>query len=665
MNIPLFRTRSLVPVLCLAATGAVIGPATGAVAAPPQLGQTPASHLIEEGYRPIQMKMPISETAAMEHQANKMFAPGGEPLGIFLNRWGGTYTGGNDDAANNVSSIVSGTNNVGAFLGTDEQWDTVKTCVADMFAPFNVFVTDFEPTDSSYVEAVVGGSPGDIGMPYGVGGVAPFDPFGCGIIEQSVVYAFADVYGTSEQGLQMLCETVSQEVAHAFSLDHELLCEDPMTYLDGCGEKSFQNIYAACGEWEERECSCDRESQNSVLLMSELLGVNEGVEIPAPPDDNEHPEVRLVSPSADGTRLVGEQIEIVAEASDDVDIVSIQLDWKFDNVGLPCPAAEESWRCDREGDAYVWTIYETGRGLREFSVKVRDVVGKTAETETVGIWFGDSLDETPPNDTTVPEVQIIAPLPNGSVMAGETFQVVATAYDAHTSVAKVELLYQSPNRVGIIPCPIDVGWFSCTQNGGTYTWNLRSRRESVRTIQVLATDELGNRAESEPLDFFITEDESEIVSYPEDDYEPNDTWELAGSLRCGEGLELSAMPGDVDWFRVNAPAGFRVQLDVLGMSRDALRMSVHESPVAGGTIVGPTKGPTIFTMPRRGAAVKVQPVELQGGDYRLIALCLGPEVPNVEPPALCSHTDTSRTSTAALGVFALLGLAGLLRRRRR
>ena len=75
----------------------------------------------------------------------------------------------------------------------------------------------------------------------------------------------ADVYGTSSGGLQSLCETVTQEVAHAFTLDHELLCEDPMTYLDGCGAKSFQNVLAPCGEYEERPCSCgDPAGQNSV-----------------------------------------------------------------------------------------------------------------------------------------------------------------------------------------------------------------------------------------------------------------------------------------------------------------------------------------------------------------------------------------------------------------
>jgi hypothetical protein len=111
-------------------------------------------------------------------------------------------------------------------------------------------------------------------MPFGVGGVAPFT---CGLIPTAVVYAFADVYGGDNQGI---CETVAQEVSHAFGLDHEFLCEDPMTYLSGCGAKTFQDQAASCGEFEPRECSCGGSSQNSVQQMLQTIGASDGTVVP-------------------------------------------------------------------------------------------------------------------------------------------------------------------------------------------------------------------------------------------------------------------------------------------------------------------------------------------------------------------------------------------------
>ena len=70
----------------------------------------------------------------------------------------------------------------------------------------------------------------------------------------------------------IICETAGQETAHAFGLDHEFLCQDPMTYLVGCGAKSFQDEYVPCGEFQPRECNCGTPTQNSVQSMYQLFG---------------------------------------------------------------------------------------------------------------------------------------------------------------------------------------------------------------------------------------------------------------------------------------------------------------------------------------------------------------------------------------------------------
>jgi len=196
--------------------------------------------------------------------------PGGPPLPIFMNFNGGTYSGGFDNSANNVSSVVGqGQATISAFSGTPQQRQQIMDCVIDQFSRFNAFVTDVEPTQGDYIESIVGGHPSQVGLPNGVGGVAPIDNFRCNVISRAIVYTFTDNIGNNPQ---RVCEVVAQEVAHAISLDHEFLCEDPMSYLNGCGAKEFRDIDAQCGEYSPRACNCNRPSHNSVEILLEKLG---------------------------------------------------------------------------------------------------------------------------------------------------------------------------------------------------------------------------------------------------------------------------------------------------------------------------------------------------------------------------------------------------------
>ena len=203
---------------------------------------------------------------------------------IYLNRCANatdcTYTAdfGNDSRSNR-SSIVSGTSTVQAFAHGDPAWQALVQCVREVYAPFAVEITDVDPGEVPHHEAVVGGYPSDIGMGNGIGGVAPFT---CGIIHNSITFSFANIYGDVTE----ICHTVAQETAHAFGLDHEFLCEDPMTYLNGCGRKFFRDIDAPCGEFEQRACQCGGTTQNSVERIAAVFGdgmVNPpSVEITAP-----------------------------------------------------------------------------------------------------------------------------------------------------------------------------------------------------------------------------------------------------------------------------------------------------------------------------------------------------------------------------------------------
>ena len=63
---------------------------------------------------------------------------------LYLNKDGGTVTGGWDDSAQDVSSIAmnarGGVADVPAWAGSTRRWNKVVACVEDRFAAFDVDV---------------------------------------------------------------------------------------------------------------------------------------------------------------------------------------------------------------------------------------------------------------------------------------------------------------------------------------------------------------------------------------------------------------------------------------------------------------------------------------------------------------------------------------------
>lgn len=231
------------------------------------------------------------------------------PTIIYMNRMGGIYTPGDNDARTNHSTIPGRTSQVQPWTVSAAGWAEVMDCMREQFAAFNVVVTDVDPGNVPHIESVVAGYPQDVGMGSGVGGVSPFTD-DCGVIPNSIVFTFARVYGTAYRDI---CETAAQEVSHSFGLDHEYECRDPMTYLSGCGDKSFQDTAAPCGEYSARECWCGGTTQNSVAMLRDRLGPR-----------NVPPVVAITEP-ADGA-TVAPGFAVAASASDSVGaLVRVEL----------------------------------------------------------------------------------------------------------------------------------------------------------------------------------------------------------------------------------------------------------------------------------------------------------------------------------------------------
>ena len=243
---------------------------------------------------------------------------------IYLQMNGGSYhspADGNDDPPNNESWIVdtqSGDATVQPFQPLEpEKQAAMLRCVQLMFGRFNVEVTNVEPPAATpYIEAVVtGGASLEIGLPNSILGIAPAS---CDVLEPAVVWIFGAFY---DNDVQATCETAAQEIAHAYGLDHEMLCEDPMTYKSGCHPKTFQDREsqcgacdgAGCGDPGPRSCMCGQSTQNSVQTLISRLGPGEIIA----------PTVTITGPG-DGTSLTG-SFTVTADAQDNYIIAKTEL----------------------------------------------------------------------------------------------------------------------------------------------------------------------------------------------------------------------------------------------------------------------------------------------------------------------------------------------------
>lgn len=236
---------------------------------------------------------PVGRGSWIAAPAEKVSAGGASSTSriLYLNRCVGgcSVTPGFEDSRTNHSSILGRSIQLSEWTHGEENWEQVVNCVRGLYAPFDIVVTDSDPGDQSHFEAMVAGTPLE-GSFTRAGGVSPFT---CSVIDNAITFTYAAIY----DDMRKICNVVGQESAHAFGLDHELECADPLTYLPGCPIKSFQDVDAACGEFTERECTCGGETQNSVQYLYDIFG------------EGEVPEVRIERPVAQSEVAIGFAIE--------------------------------------------------------------------------------------------------------------------------------------------------------------------------------------------------------------------------------------------------------------------------------------------------------------------------------------------------------------------
>ncbi len=325
-------------------------------------GETPTGPDTEAGETPRGTYVRVHDVPLLDKPDPQ--AGGIPPHILFLQRCAGglDLNPGPGGSIADESTIITGPVSLPPFPFGDEAWQEVVDSTTFIFSPFNIEVTDVDPGDVPHDEAVVCGAASDAGFGEGTGGVAPFT---CGVIENPITFTFPEALGNSPQ---LIAEVIGQEAAHAWGLDHELLCEDPMTYLSGCGAKTFQDIDAECGEFEARPCDCSEGTQNSFQHILDTFG-------PAIPD-LEGPIVTVTAPLTGTMFEEGMGFNVIAGITDESDMDRAEL---FANGQLLTTDTMEPWG---------WAVADLPPGVITLEIVAYDEHGNEGLSTPISVLMG-------------------------------------------------------------------------------------------------------------------------------------------------------------------------------------------------------------------------------------------------------------------------------------
>jgi hypothetical protein len=230
---------------------------------------------------------------------------------VFLNFNGGQLKIGDDNSAESKSTLARHNHNYPVFNGSEATALTLIQAVQEDMAKIGVRVVYLARPHKTvpYTMAMVGGSWTDTNISDPAGGVAPGTD--CEDRDQrNVVYAFD---GQSA--------TVSQEIAHAWGLDHTIGSDRIMSYQGGFNKFFGDNCQPLCEEGcqgpgsigcrliHEVYCGVDSEAQNDLAELNKIFGDTT--------PDMEPPVVEIVEPKEDVVKVaVGSTVSVGGRVSD-------------------------------------------------------------------------------------------------------------------------------------------------------------------------------------------------------------------------------------------------------------------------------------------------------------------------------------------------------------
>ena len=260
-----------------------------------------------------------------EHVAETLVDRSADPLPagqaqtnvLYLNYDGVTikYTGGPDNSATNTSQFPDFAMTYQPYGNGAKRAASMQALVSD-WSKYDVVVTDTRPNSGSYTMCV--NSPTN---PFGGGvlGIAPLDCFD----GQAPNIVFAYHSDNDQFSAATQATTMSQEIAHAYGLEHVKQENDIMNPYNAGGDPSFidqcfaldgGNIGIQCGQQHQQFC---QNGQNSHQEMVWLFGLRE--------PDAAPPTISVTSPGDGMTYFAPAQLTIALDVNDNVAIKRVDL----------------------------------------------------------------------------------------------------------------------------------------------------------------------------------------------------------------------------------------------------------------------------------------------------------------------------------------------------
>lgn len=298
---------------------------------------------------------------------------------IFLNKNGGVYniTNGMTDASMNTANVIAtGDNHTHANITIPPidavfNWPYIVACVKTQYKPYNIVITETEPTSGNYVEAVVGGDGSTNGFTPqdGILGVASADNF-CGVTEKGIAFSFAHNHvGITKQDDE-LCATIAHEVGHLLALEHEAAAPDTMSYVPFAAShvKSFTTPSSHCGidDQDPSSCSCDTvggaNMTSSGVRLTQFIGLRPTETVPPTLD---------VSAPGDDVKLPP-SFSVVATATDDTAMDQVAVLLNGTNIGASTTPA---------GTTYTVPLTNVPEGNYTLEVQAIDLAGNITKKD--------------------------------------------------------------------------------------------------------------------------------------------------------------------------------------------------------------------------------------------------------------------------------------------
>ncbi len=300
---------------------------------------------------------------------------------MFINFDGANLSYGSDDSAANRTQIQQLAGNFSAYGNGAKRAATLQAVKQD-WSPFNVVITESRPNSGNYTMCMTGPT-----NPFG-GGVLGIAPLDCNDQQdRNVVFAFHsanDQFPASTQAT-----TISQEIAHAYGLEHVNEEGDIMNPYNAGGDPSFldqcipivpNNGQIYCTQQHIAECGGNGSTQNSYQELMTLFG-------PSAPD-NSPPTVSITSPSDGAMYSPGATFDVTATANDDVNVARVEL---FNGNEM---------LADDTSAPYSWTLQNVPAGVYPLHAVAYDDADNSAMSAVVTIYVEDGDPTTTSGDPT-------------------------------------------------------------------------------------------------------------------------------------------------------------------------------------------------------------------------------------------------------------------------